>query len=67
MLDALPADLQPVGGREVDRLREVEALVEPGMVGAGEGDDELTGVLIHSEREFFFLLMLPEMQYMYIL
>jgi len=36
----------PVGGAEVDCLGEVEALVEAGVVGAWEGDDELAGALV---------------------
>ena len=36
----------PVHGAEVDRLGEVEALVEPAVVGPRERDDELTGALV---------------------
>ena len=39
----------PVGRGEVDRLGEVEALVEAGVVRSGQGDDELAGVLVSSE------------------
>ena len=48
MFDAFPSHLQPVWWGEVDGLRQVVALVEPGVVGAGEGDDELTGTLVDS-------------------
>ena len=48
VFDAFPSHLQPVWWGEVDGLRQVVALVEPGVVGAGEGDDELTGTLVDS-------------------
>ncbi len=48
MLDALAPNLEPVGRRKVDRLRHVVAVVEAGVVAAGERDDELPGVLVHA-------------------
>ena len=36
----------PVHGAEVDRLGEVEALVEAAVVGPRERDDELPGTLV---------------------
>ena len=49
VLHTLPADLQPVGRGKVDRLGQVKAMVKAGMIGPGEGDDELAGVLVHPD------------------
>ena len=46
VLHTAPAQLEPVGRGEVDGLRQVVAVVEAGVVAAGEGDDELAGVLV---------------------
>jgi len=48
VLHTLPPDLQPVGRREIHRLRHVVPVVEAGVVAAREGDDELPGVLVHA-------------------
>ena len=47
MFDALPANLEPVGRRKVDGLRHVVAVVEAGVVGPGERDYKLSGILVH--------------------
>ena len=36
----------PIDGAEVDRLGEVEPLVEAAVIGSREGDDELSGTLV---------------------
>ncbi len=42
-------DTHPISRAEVDGLCKVVALVEPSVVGAREGDDELSGVLVRPE------------------
>ena len=42
----LAAPGEEVRGSEIDRLGDVEVVVEAGVVGLGEGDDELAGVLL---------------------
>ena len=46
MLNALSAHFQPIRWSKVDGLRQVVALVEPGVVGTGKCDHELPGMLV---------------------
>ena len=48
MFDALPANLKPVGRGKVNGLRHVVAVVEAGVVGPGERNNKLPGILVHS-------------------
>ena len=45
-LHAVASEPEPVGGREVDRLGDVETGVETAVVRLWKGDDEFTRVLI---------------------
>ena len=48
VLDALSPHLQPIRRCEVDSLGQVVALVEAGVVGTRERDDELACVLVNT-------------------